>query len=696
MNSPRAAVEARTHRDRTAPPAPQPSERISWATSWRAVRLGFRQPWRLAASIALACLAAACWGGNIAAFYPLLEVTLNGRSLPQWNDQRIAGSTQSIADLVEQVRKLMRSVPDRKLSPSQRSDLQALQRRILAERHTLEFSQTLQPWLGQIFTSSPFQNVVLVVTLLLAVTMFKNICSLGNVALTSSVAQRIMFDLRRQFFDAMLRADIHSFEKKRTSQLWTRFVRDIPFVCQGLTALFGRAVSEPLKIVSCLVGAAFVNWRLLVVSMLIAPIAGGTIALLAHRMRRLTLRAHDQDAETNDMVFEVLQGLPIVQAYTMEPVERERFRGAAAMCWSRATRVILLRALSKPAVELFGIGIVGTAILAGAHLVLNKSTHLLGFPITSPENPLTITMLLVFFGMLIGIYDPLRKMAEVLPQIQMGFAAADRLFPAIDAEPKVIEAAQPKPLPKPHGLLQLEDVHFHYQSSRPVLRGVSLTIPRGETVAIVGPNGCGKSTLANLIPRFYDPTQGQVRIDGIDLREASLAEIRQRIGLVTQQAHLFDESVAKNIRFGRPGATREEIVNAAKQAFAHDFIVSQLAEGYDTVVGQGGNRLSGGQRQRIALARAILRDPEILILDEPTSQVDLQSEQLIRRALETFCDGRTVVLITHRLSLLSLASRIVVLQGGVIADVGTHEELQSRCRLYQHLHEIQHQDRSAA
>jgi ATP-binding cassette subfamily B protein/subfamily B ATP-binding cassette protein MsbA len=305
------------------------------------------------------------------------------------------------------------------------------------------------------------------------------------------------------------------------------------------------------------------------------------------------------------------------------------------------------------------------------------------------DQPLSSTDLLFFFGMLAGVADPARKMSDVFSVIVNGAAAAERLLPILDRQPTIVDPVEPLSPPRPHRQLVLENVSFHYQPSQPVLRDVSLSIPRGEAIAVVGPNGCGKTTLINLLPRFHDPVSGAVRIDGIDLRQMRLRDLRARIGVVSQATHLFDDTVANNIRYGDPHATDEEVEAAARQAHAHRFIVEKLAHGYQTVVGTGGSRLSGGQRQRIALARAILRNPDILILDEATSQIDLESERLIHQALSEFIRGRTTIMITHRLSTLDLASRIVVMDAGRIIDAGTHAELMARCALYQRLHEAQ-------
>jgi ATP-binding cassette subfamily B protein/subfamily B ATP-binding cassette protein MsbA len=266
--------------------------------------------------------------------------------------------------------------------------------------------------------------------------------------------------------------------------------------------------------------------------------------------------------------------------------------------------------------------------------------------------------------------------------IQIGITAAERVFNVLDQPLRVADPRQPVVLTAPHHRLVFDRISFHYLPQQPVLRNVSFTVNFGETLAVVGSNGCGKTTLASLIPRFYDPVEGTIRLDDIDLRQISLQQLRQRIGVVTQQTFLFDLTVLDNIRYGTPAATREQVLQAARQAGAHEFIESSLEKGYDTLIGPNGNRLSGGQRQRLALARAMLRDPEILLLDEATSQVDPHSEHLIHRAIEQSAGRRTTIIITHRFSTLKLADRILVLDAGRIAALGTHHELLASCPAY--------------
>jgi subfamily B ATP-binding cassette protein MsbA len=334
-----------------------------------------------------------------------------------------------------------------------------------------------------------------------------------------------------------------------------------------------------------------------------------------------------------------------------------------------------------------GISTICLATLVGAYLVMNRETHLLGIKMCS--RPLALSELLVFYGMLAGVSDPARRLTEVFNKLQRAAAASDRVYQLLDRQPKIVDPVRPRALPRHHRDLVFDRVSFRYSADQPVLDEIDLRIPFGETIAIVGPNGCGKSTLVNLIPRFFDPVSGTIRIDGIPLGDVRLRDLRGQIGLVNQETLLFDETVLANIRYGCPHATREQVVEAAKQAHAHKFIEQKLEAGYQTLVGQGGGRLSGGQRQRIALARAILRDPAVLILDEATSQIDLESEQLIHKVLEQFIRHRTTVIVTHRLATLALADRIVVMNSGRIADLGTHDQLMARCDIYRRLHQIQ-------
>jgi ATP-binding cassette subfamily B protein/subfamily B ATP-binding cassette protein MsbA len=302
-------------------------------------------------------------------------------------------------------------------------------------------------------------------------------------------------------------------------------------------------------------------------------------------------------------------------------------------------------------------------VIVSGYLVTQNQTHLFGIKMSSePLNPPQIT---VFVMLLAGAADPLRKLSSVITGINNGTAAANLLYPILDIQPRVAEATNPVPLPSPHRKIELRDITFSYDFVHPVLKNVNLSIEQGERLAIVGPNGGGKSTLVNLLCRFYDPQQGGLFIDGVSLRDVPLKQLRSRIALVNQQTELFNETILHNIRYGRWDATEEEVVAAAKLARAHEFI-NGFPNGYQTIVGPNGQRLSGGQRQRIALARAFLRNAEVVVLDEATSQIDVVSEKLIHEALAEFGRDRTMIMITHRESTLSLASRIVRIENGVL------------------------------
>jgi ATP-binding cassette subfamily B protein/subfamily B ATP-binding cassette protein MsbA len=343
-------------------------------------------------------------------------------------------------------------------------------------------------------------------------------------------------------------------------------------------------------------------------------------------------------------------------------------------------------------VELLGVAAVSAAFLAGAYLVIAGKEHLFGMRMC--EYPMDLPTLLQLYTFLAAIADPVRKLSSVYTKLQTGAAAADRIFAAMDLRPRIGTNSHGTVLRRHRESIEFREVCFSYDPGRPTLTNIRLEFRFGETIALVGKNGCGKSTLVGLLPRFYDPDHGSVLIDGIDLRHAHLRSLRRQIGLVTQETVLFDDTVFNNIAYGLRRAKPETVEAAARQAFAHDFI-EKLPQGYQTRTGDAGAKLSGGQRQRLALARAILRDPAILILDEFTSQCDAESEALIHQALRTFVRDRTTFVITHRLNTLEIADRIVVLDRGRIAAVGTHTELLASCDVYQRLQEAHNQRRVA-
>jgi ATP-binding cassette subfamily B protein/subfamily B ATP-binding cassette protein MsbA len=570
------------------------------------------------------------------------------------------------------------------------SELVTIQSRLAAERRAQATYTWLQPYLDRYLPHDPFQTLALVTLALLLGTVMKDLFSIFNNVLVARLAQLAVFDLRKKFYRRTLRLDLATFNDEGTSDLMSRFTNDMQNVAGGVEVLFGKLLSEPLKMVVCLGAAAWISWRLLLLSLLVAPVAGLAIRWLAKTLKRANRRAMEEMAQLYNTLEETFRGIKVVKAFTNERQERKRFHVRSKAYYKKAMRIARYDSLSHPLTEVMGILTICLALLAGAWLTLKGQTTLLG--IRMSDRPLDREALLLFYGFLAGAADPIRKFSEVFSRLQSGAAAADRIFQRLDRQPEIRNPAVPVHAGRHHRELVFDRVSFAYQSGQTVLEDICLRIPFGESVAVVGPNGCGKSTLVNLVPRFADPSAGEILLDGVPLGDMRLRDLRGQIGLVTQETVLFDDTVYHNIRYGRPQATREEVIEAARRAHAHRFIEHELPQGYETVVGTLGGRLSGGQRQRIALARAILRDPAILILDEATSQIDLESEQAIQQVLETFIRDRTTIIVTHRLAALSLADRIIAMEGGKIIDAGTHEEMLARCGLYRRLHQLQFED----
>jgi len=656
----------------------------------RALRLTLRYRFTFAASVLCAIGVAVMWGGSISAIYPFIAVALEGKSLHEWADRSIDLSHKRITGLAADIQRL-----DGELAAGANENAKRLTReraraeqQMAAEQRALTRSEWLQEHvIVPYMPDDAFQTVVIVAGLLVLSTLVKCVLLIINAILVSRMVQLAIFNLTKSFYRHTLRMDLAHFTAEGASDLMSRFTYDTECLANGLRELFGKFVREPLKMIACLIGAAWISWQLLLLSLILAPLAGISINALSKALKRANRRAMEEMSQIYSTLDETLQGIKVVKAFTMERYERRRFHENSKKFFHKSMRIARYDSLTRPLTEMLGISTICVALLAGAYLGINQKTHLFGIKMS--ERPLTIEPLIVFFGLLAGASDPARKLSEVFSRLQRASAAADRIYQLIDRQASVVDPPDPIPLGRHRRELVFENVRFHYNSSQPVLQDINLRIAFGETIAIVGPNGCGKTTLANLIPRFYDPIAGSVKIDGVDLRQVRLADIRAQIGLVTQETLLFDDTVFNNIRYGTPHATRDEVIRAAQQAHAHRFIETKLDQGYETFVGPRGSLLSGGQRQRIALARAILRDPSLLILDEATSQIDLESEQLIHKVLEQFIRNRTTVIVTHRMATLALADRIVVMQGGQILDVGTHDELLRRSELYGRLYSIQ-------
>ncbi len=679
----------------TPTPDPLTSHQVGMKYFGRTLRLVLRYPWTLAASTCCAILVAILWGGNIGAMYPIVEIIFGdkkGQTLQQWIDREIAKEKTMLVDIGARIGALEKRLVA--AAPGERDGLEA---ELASEQADLSAGQTIlarrewiRPYIHAYLPDSAFQTIVLVVVLVIVGTLLKDLFLVLDAVLVDRLTNLVAMELRKKFYRRTLRMELASFSDSKTAELTARFTADMDSLHGGVQTLLGRAVREPLKMLACFIGAGYVCWRLLVVSLLVAPAIAYLISRLAGSLKRANRRAMEEITQLYSILGETFANIKIVKAFTSERHERQRFHRNSKEIYRRAMKIARYDALVNPLTEMLGVSAISLCILCGAYLVLNQQTHLLGIKMS--DRPLGWGELLLFYGLLVGATDPARKLSDVFNRMQRALAAAERIYQMFDREPAIRNSPRPVSLPRHHREIAFRDVSFAYSPLQPVLERVNLQIRYGETIAVVGPNGCGKSTLANLIPRFFDPTSGTVELDGVDIRQSRLVELRRQISMVTQEALLFDDTVYNNIRYGSPHATRDQIVEAAKQAHAHRFIEKKLERGYETVIGPSGNRLSGGQRQRIALARAMLRDPAILILDEATSQIDLESEQLIHRALERFVRNRTAILITHRLATLELADRILVMQSGGVCDMGTHDELVGRCDLYRRICQLQYRE----
>jgi ABC-type multidrug transport system fused ATPase/permease subunit len=550
----------------------------------------------------------------------------------------------------------------------------------------------VQPHVERLLPHKGFQTLLLLLGMVMTGVAIKGVFLFLQEVLVADVMQLTLFRLRNEFFRRTMALDLSCFGDQGSSELMSRFTNDMDSLGQGLNTLFSKVIREPLRVMSCLSIAMWLNWRLTCLALVLVPVS----ALTSRRAGQLMKRAVRRSLESMSTIYKILQesfqGVMVVKAFTMERRERRRFFLETKSLYKKSVRVAKIDALSDPVLELLALSTVSIALLAGSYLVLNDTIFLdLGFmKLQLASHRMAIEDLLYLYATLAGISDPVRKLANVHSRIQRAAAAADRICALMDRRPVVAEKPTAPRLTRHHAQVEFEDVQFGYNGRETVLRGVDLKVRHGETIAVVGPNGCGKSTLMSLIPRFWDVQQGTIRIDGHDIRDVQLRSLRSQIGMVIQDTILFEDTIANNIAYGRLHATRDEIIAASKRAYADEFIAT-LPQGYDTVIGERGLGLSGGQRQRIALARAMLRDPAILILDEATSAADIQAEALLRKAIEEFARNRTTFLITHSLGSLQFADRIALMNSGRIEAIGTDSELRRSSPLYGKLLEMHFQ-----
>ncbi len=531
----------------------------------------------------------------------------------------------------------------------------------------------VKPALDDIFLKKDARMLLVIPFAVVAIYLVKGACSYAQTVLMNFIGQRVIADLRNTLYAKIQEQSLAFFAKNPTGVLMSRITNDVGFIQGAVSEAVTSLLKDSFTIV-CLVFVIFYrDWKLAIIAMVVFPLTIYPIATFGRKMRRVATRTQVTMGSLTSLLQETISGTRIVKAFGMEDHENRRFARENENLFRLTLKSVSVSAISSPFMEfLGGIGIAAIVFYGGYQVIQNHSTPGTFFS---------------FLTALIMLYEPIKRLTNVNNTIQQGIAAAIRVFGIIDTIPEILDRPSAAVLPRISRDIVLENVSFRYEQT-PVLKNINLRISAGEVLAFVGMSGGGKTTLVNLIPRFYDVTSGRILIDGHDLRDVTLASLRKQIGMVTQQTILFNDTVRNNIAYGSLDISEADIVRAARAANAHEFI-SRLPQGYDTLIGEQGTKLSGGERQRISIARAILKDAPILILDEATSSLDTEAEIEVQGALENLMQGRTTLVIAHRLSTIRNADRIIVLVNGEIIEEGTHETLLARQGEYAKLYNMQ-------
>ncbi|MAI10655.1 MAG: ABC transporter permease [Rhodospirillaceae bacterium TMED167] len=539
----------------------------------------------------------------------------------------------------------------------------------------------MKPVINDVFVART-ESLLIPIALAVIVTFaMKGIANYGQSVLMSFVGQRIITDTQHRLYAHLSTMELGFFHRMPTGNLISRFTIDINMMRAAVSnALTG--IGKDFLTLIFLVGVMFQqDWVLASIAFIIFPIAILPIARLGRRIRKVTVNTQEELGQFTTLLEQTFQGARVVKAYGMEDYEKKRVQEIAERVFALVFKSSRIRSMASPIMETLGGVAVALVIFYGGSRVISQSMDPGSF--------------FAFITALLLAYEPMKRLANLNASLQEGLAGAQRLFVLLDMKPEIQEKLAARPMVIAGGGLEMENVHFSYLPDQPAIDGISLSVPAGKLVALVGPSGAGKSTILNLIPRFYDVNAGRITIDETDVRDVTFDSLRGCIALVSQEITLFDDTVRANIAYGRPGASEDEIIAAAKHAAAHDFIMD-MPDGYDTYVGERGTKVSGGQRQRLAIARAMLKNAPILLLDEATSALDTESERHVQAALKKLMKGRTTLVIAHRLSTVMDADLIHVIDDGKLSESGTHAELLAKNGIYARLYQLQFSDQQMA
>lgn len=543
---------------------------------------------------------------------------------------------------------------------------------------TAMYAWLMDPIINKIFVARKAEYLWPLAVTIITTFAFKGIADYGEAVLLSRVGLRVIADMQNRLFSRLMDLDVAYFHANQSGKLMSRLTNDVNAMRFAVSNALTGAGKDASSVVF-LVGLMFYqDWLLSALTFFVFPIAILPIRKLGRRMRKVTSNTQEQTGLLSTYLNQAIQGIRVVKAYGMEDYEKRKVGGLVDALHELTYKAARVRSASSPIMEMLGgIAITVVIVYGGSQVIAQADT-----------NPDRAGAFFSFITALMLAYKPMKALASLNTNLQEGLAAAARCFEVIDTGATIIERPDAGEVVVREGNVRLEGVFFTYDGAKAALDGVDLDVPGGKTVALVGPSGAGKTTILNLLPRFYDVTDGRVLVDGQDVRDVSLASLRGKISLVSQEIMLFDDSIRANIAYGRFGATDEEIEAAARMAAAHDFIMG-LPHGYDTVVGERGLNLSGGQRQRLAIARAMLKNAPILLLDEATSALDTESERQVQHALEVLMKGRTTIVIAHRLSTVVNADLIHVMDRGRVVESGDHNALMAHGGLYARLYAMQ-------